>query len=42
MLTFVDDVCTILNTGDDNVKRTIEIIRWLKKRFEGGECKRAA
>jgi hypothetical protein len=36
MLAFINDGRTFLSTDDDNVKRTIENIRSLKKRFEDG------
>jgi len=42
MLAFINDVRTFLSRDDDEVKRTIENIRLLKKQFEGGEFKKAA
>jgi hypothetical protein len=42
LLAVINDVRTFLNTDDENVKRTIENIRLLKKQFEGAEIKKAA
>jgi len=39
---FINNVRTFLSRDDDEVKRTIQNIRLLKKQFEGDELKNAA